>query len=43
LIHKLKKKYGTTIPEILAYRETRAGELEALTASEHNVKELDKK
>jgi DNA repair protein RecN (Recombination protein N) len=43
LIHKLKKKYGATVTEILAYRETRAGELEALTATEHNLKELDKK
>ncbi|MCX5777623.1 MAG: DNA repair protein RecN [Elusimicrobia bacterium] len=43
LIHKLKKKYGATVAEVIAFGKTRAEQWEALTASEHNAQELDKK
>jgi DNA repair protein RecN (Recombination protein N) len=42
-IHKLKKKYGKDIPEILAYRDKTAKELEALTKFDQNRQELDGK
>jgi DNA repair protein RecN (Recombination protein N) len=43
LLHKLKKKYGKDIPEILAYRDKIALELDALTNADKNLKELDAK
>ncbi|MGA2090661.1 MAG: DNA repair protein RecN [Endomicrobiales bacterium] len=43
LIHKLKKKYGSTIAEILSYQQSRAEELEALVSSDQSLLELDTK
>lgn len=41
LIYKLKKKYGSDIAEILAYREKIGRELDALTKFDQNLQELD--
>ncbi len=41
-LHRLKRKYGATIQEILAYRGRIAGELAALNASDDRLKELDR-
>ncbi len=43
LIHKLKRKYGTTIIDILAYRDKIAAELDALSKADQNRAELDEK
>lgn len=43
LIHRLKKKYGKDIPEILAYRDRIKNDLDALTNADKNLKELDEK
>lgn len=43
IIHKLKKKYGQDIPEILAYRDKTAKELDALSKFDQNRAELDAK
>ncbi|MFH1368097.1 MAG: DNA repair protein RecN [Elusimicrobiota bacterium] len=43
IIHKLKKKYGKDIPEILAYGEKIEKELDALTKFDQNRQELDAK
>lgn len=43
LIHKLKKKYGATINDILAYRDKIDRELTALDGSEENRQELERK
>lgn len=40
LIHNLKRKYGSSIPEILAYRDKAMAELEAITYSEERLAEL---
>jgi DNA repair protein RecN (Recombination protein N) len=40
LIHRLERKYGPTIPDILAYAERAAQELESITHSEERVAEL---
>jgi DNA repair protein RecN (Recombination protein N) len=40
LIYRLKRKYGDSIPEVLAFAETAARELEAITHSEERVEEL---
>ncbi|MCG8502643.1 MAG: DNA repair protein RecN [Firmicutes bacterium] len=40
LIYKLKRKYGSTIEEILAYRDRIQQEFEALSVSEETLKEL---
>ena len=42
LLHRLKRKYGATVQEILSYRDRIAGELSALNASDDRLKELDK-
>ena len=42
-LHKLKKKYGKDIPEILSYRDKIERELDALTNADKNLKELDEK
>lgn len=41
LLRTLKRKYGETIPEILAYRERVAGELDAIEHSEERATELE--
>jgi len=43
LIHKLKRKYGQSISEILAYREKIAAELSVLARSNENRQELERK
>jgi DNA repair protein RecN (Recombination protein N) len=43
VIHKLKKKYGPTIPEILSYYQKAAGELAAITNYEERLTELTAK
>jgi len=43
LILKLKKKYGSTVPEIIAYREKIGQELDTLLHGEENLAELEKK
>ncbi|MDR3593018.1 MAG: DNA repair protein RecN [Negativicutes bacterium] len=40
IIHKLKKKYGPTIPEILAYHQQAMTELSAITNYEERLAEL---
>ena len=40
VIHKLKRKYGSTVEEILDYREKRAEELDNITQSEDRIAEL---
>jgi DNA repair protein RecN (Recombination protein N) len=40
LIHNLKRKYGQTIAEILAYGQQAAAELDTLTHSEERIAEL---
>jgi len=40
LIHNLQRKYGSSIPEILAYRDKAVAELEAVTHSEERIAEL---
>ena len=42
LINKLKKKYGATIKDILAYRETAQSELDSLGESEQDKTALEK-
>ena len=42
LINKLKKKYGTTIKDILAYREASQAELDSLGESEQDKTALEK-
>jgi len=42
-LHKLKKKYGRDIPGILAYRDGIENELDTLSNSDKNLKELDDK
>lgn len=42
LINKLKKKYGATIKDILAYRETSQAELDSLGESEQDKTALEK-
>jgi len=41
LIHSLKRKYGDSIPEILAFADRAQRELETLTHSEERIKELE--
>ena len=43
LIHKLKKKYGATIADVIVYREKIASELDALSKADQNRAELDAK
>lgn len=43
LIHSLKKKYGNTIEEILAYKETIKQEVEQIEHAEENNKKLREK
>lgn len=40
VIHKLKRKYGSTVEEILEYRDKRAEELDNITRSEDRTEEL---
>jgi DNA repair protein RecN (Recombination protein N) len=40
LIHNLKRKYAPTIPEIIAYGQQAAAELDTLTHSEERIAEL---
>jgi len=40
VIHKLKRKYGSTVEEILEYREKRVEELENISKSEEKIEEL---
>ncbi|HHS97043.1 MAG TPA: DNA repair protein RecN, partial [Chloroflexi bacterium] len=40
LIHRLERKYGSTIPEVLEYARRAAKELETLTHSEERIEEL---
>jgi DNA repair protein RecN (Recombination protein N) len=40
LIHSLKRKYGDSIEEVLAFGQAAQGELEAITHSEERVEEL---
>jgi DNA repair protein RecN (Recombination protein N) len=40
LIHRLERKYGATIPDVLAYAEKAARELDMITHSEERVAEL---
>jgi len=40
LIYRLKRKYGDSIPEVLAFAEQAARELETITHSEERVEEL---
>jgi DNA repair protein RecN (Recombination protein N) len=40
LIRRLERKYGSTIPDVLAYAEKAARELEAITHSEERIAEL---
>ena len=40
LIHKLKRKYGSTVDDILAYREKISTELNDITRSEDRIAEL---
>ncbi len=42
-IAKLKKKYGATVEEVLAYRERAAGELDDITLSDEKIAELQEK
>ncbi len=42
LIHKLKRKYGNTVEEILEYRDKRAEELDNITRSEEKNEELQR-
>ncbi len=42
VIHKLKRKYGNTIEEILEYRDKRAEELDNITRSEDRIAELQR-
>ena len=42
-LHRLKKKYGKDIPEILAYADKISKELDALSNADRNLKELDAK
>jgi len=43
LILKLKRKYGATVEEVLAYREKTAAELSKLENSSESINELEKK
>ncbi|MBE6717950.1 MAG: DNA repair protein RecN [Ruminococcaceae bacterium] len=40
VIHKLKRKYGSTVEEILEYRDKRADELDNISRSEDKIEEL---
>jgi DNA repair protein RecN (Recombination protein N) len=40
LVRRLERKYGTTIPDVLAYAEQAARELDAITHSEERIAEL---
>jgi len=40
LIHNLKRKYGETIPEMIAYGEKAQGQLDAITHAEERLAEL---
>jgi len=40
LIHRLERKYGSSIPDVLAYARRAAQELEAITHSEERIAEL---
>lgn len=42
LIHNLKRKYGSSIPEVLRYGEDKARELYAITHNEERLVELEK-
>jgi len=41
LIHSLQRKYGDTIPEVLAYGERAAAELETITHAGERIEELE--
>jgi DNA repair protein RecN (Recombination protein N) len=41
LIHNLKRKYGESIPEIIAFGENAQKELDAITHAEERMKELE--
>jgi DNA repair protein RecN (Recombination protein N) len=41
MIHNLKRKYGETIPEIIAYGEEAQEELEAITHAEERIQQLE--
>jgi DNA repair protein RecN (Recombination protein N) len=41
LIHRLERKYGSTIPEVLAYARKAQEDLEAITHSEERIVELE--
>ena len=42
LIHNLKRKYGSTIPDILAFAANAAEELDAITHAEERIAQLEK-
>ncbi|MGD1993099.1 MAG: DNA repair protein RecN [Anaerolineae bacterium] len=41
LIHRLERKYGSTIPEVLAYARQAQEDLEAITHSEERIAQLE--
>ncbi len=41
LIHRLERKYGSTIPEVLAYADQAREDLEAITHSEERIAQLE--
>jgi DNA repair protein RecN (Recombination protein N) len=41
MIHNLKRKYGETIPEIIAYGEDAQRELDAITHAEERIQQLE--